>query len=133
MFVLHERLVADTVEVCDWPLSRVLLCNDVNFPWLILVPMRDGLRDFHDLVPADRPLAMDEIDRASRALQEIHGSDKINVAALGNMVPQLHIHVIARFTTDAAWPGPIWGVVDAVPYEPAALAATLERLRGAFG
>ena len=132
MFVLNETLEADTAFVADWPLCRVLLTNDATYPWLILVPMRDGLRDFHDLAQADRPAAMDEIDRASRALQDIHQPDKMNVAALGNMVPQLHIHVIARFTDDPAWPGPIWGKVPAEPYDDAALAATVERLRLAF-
>ena len=81
---------------------RVLLTNDATFPWLILVPMRAGLRDFHDVAPADKPALIREIDRASNALQRLHDPDKINVAALGNMVAQLHIHVIARFTTDPA-------------------------------
>jgi len=133
MFVLHERLAADTFEVCDWPLNRVLLMNDATYPWLILVPRREGLKDFHDLEPADRPAAFEEIDRASRALQAIHDPDKINVAALGNTVPQLHIHVISRLTTDPAWPGPIWGKVPAQPYADDALAATMERLKAAFG
>ena len=118
------------MEICDWPLCRVLLCNDANYPWLILVPLREDLKDFHDLATDDQPLVMDEVGRASRALQVLYGADKINVAALGNMVPQLHIHVIARFTTDPAWPAPVWGVRDAVPYEPEVLAKTVERLRG---
>ena len=132
MFVLNETLEADTVHLADWPLCRVLLMNDATYPWLILVPMREGLRDFHDLAAADKPLAMAEIDRASLALQAIHGPDKRNVAALGNMVPQLHVHVIARFTTDPAWPGPVWGKVPARPYDGAALEETLARLRQAF-
>lgn len=132
MFVLHERLAADTAVVCDWPLSAVLLANDATYPWLILVPRREGLRDFHDVAAADRPALMDEIDRASRALQALHAPDKINVAALGNMVPQLHVHVIARTTTDPAWPGPVWGAAPPVPYDPAALDEVLARLRAAF-
>ena len=131
-FVLHERLAADTVAVENWPLCRVLLMNDRTYPWLVLVPARPGLRDFHDVAEADRPQLMTEIDRASRALQAIHGPDKMNVAALGNQVPQLHLHVIARFEIDPAWPGPVWGVVPPAPYEPAELAAATERLRQAF-
>ena len=129
MFVLHERLEADTVEICDGPLSKVLLMNDATYPWLILVPRRDGLRDFHDVAPEDKPVLMNEIDRASAALQTLHDPDKLNVAALGNMVPQLHVHVIARFTDDPAWPGPVWGGVDAQPYGPDARDAALAALR----
>lgn len=106
--------------------------QDSRYPWIILVPEQAGLKDLHDLSDADQITAMREIDLVSRALQGIHEPDKINVAALGNMVPQLHIHVIARFTDDAAWPAPVWGVGDAVPYEPHALEATLRDLRGAL-
>lgn len=132
MFVLHERLEADTIEVCDWPFSKVLLMNDATYPWLILVPRRDALRDFHDLAPEDRPAMMDEIDRASVALEDVFAPDKMNVAALGNMVPQLHVHVIARFTSDQAWPGPVWGVVEAKPYGEAALEKAPDALRQSF-
>ena len=91
--------------------------------------MRDGLRDFHDVAPADKPALIKEIDRASNALQRLHDPDKINVAALGNMVAQLHIHVIARFTTDPAWPGPIWGEGSMEPYEKAQLSDTVDALK----
>ena len=101
MFVLHETLDVDTVHVIDWKLCRVLLSNNASYPWLILVPMRKGLRDFHDVALTDKATLIEEIDRASNALQCLHDPDKINVAALGNMVPQLHVHVIARFATDA--------------------------------
>ncbi len=129
-FQLHEKLAADTLEVARWPLSLVLLMNDATYPWLILVPRRDGLRDFHDLADADLPAMTGEIVRASRLLQDSFQPHKINVAALGNQVPQLHVHVIARFTDDAAWPGPVWGVVPAAPYAPAALEERLKLLRG---
>ena len=132
-FQLHERLAADTVEVERWPLSRVLLMNDASYPWLILVPQRPGLRDFHDLAEADLPVMTAEIVRASRLLQDSFQADKINVAALGNQVPQLHVHVIARFTKDAAWPGPVWGVVPTVPYPAEALQERLALLRGGAG
>lgn len=131
-FELHPRLAADTVPVTKLDLCHVLLMQDSRYPWLILVPEQARLRDLHDLSNQDQITAMHEIDRASRVLQEIHQPDKINVAALGNMVPQLHIHVIARFTNDAAWPAPVWGIGEAVPYEPQGLEATLHRLREAF-
>ena len=107
-FALHPRLAADATEIARWPLSRVLLMNDARFPWLILVPERPSLREIHDLAAADRAILVEEIARASRLLQDCLKADKINVAALGNQVPQLHVHVIARFVGDPAWPNPIW-------------------------
>jgi diadenosine tetraphosphate (Ap4A) HIT family hydrolase len=94
----------------------LLLMNDARFPWCILVPRRPALRDLHDVAGADRMALFDEIDDVSRALGRLVSPDKINVAALGNQVPQLHVHVIARKTTDAAWPLPVWGSGAAVPY-----------------
>lgn len=131
-FVLHEGLAADCITLDDWPLCRVLLMNDATYPWLILVPRRAGLRDFHDVGQDDMPQFTSEISRASRALQSSFTPVKINVAALGNMVPQLHVHIIARFADDPAWPGPIWGKVPARPYESAALQERLDLLKGAF-
>lgn len=131
-FELHSQLAADTMLVTDAPLCRVLLMNDANFPWLILVPRRAGLRDYHDLAPDDLASANAEIVRTSRALTALYTPDKINVAALGNMVPQLHIHVIARFSDDPAWPRPVWGVVPARAYAPEAMEARLDELRRAI-
>jgi diadenosine tetraphosphate (Ap4A) HIT family hydrolase len=108
-FQLHERLAADTLPLDRWPLCEVLLAKDATYPWLILVPRRVGLRDFDDLAREDLDTASREIVRASRTLKAVFRPDKLNVAALGNQVPQLHVHVIARFTDDPAWPGPIWG------------------------
>ena len=127
-FELHERLAADTLRVVDLTLCRVLLMNDRRFPWLILVPRREGLRDFDDVAAAEKAHFHSEIDLASAVLRVTTGAEKMNVAALGNMVPQLHVHVIARFAGDAAWPAPVWGVGKAEPYaeaEAAALAAKL--------
>ena len=115
-FELHHRLAADCIDVGALPLCQLLLMNDARFPWCILVPRRPALRDFHDVAGADRMPLFDEIDRVSRALGQLVSPDKINVAALGNQVPQLHVHVIARKTTDAAWPSPVWGSGAAVPY-----------------
>ncbi len=132
MFQLHERLAAETLEAGRWPLCRVLLMNDRTYPWLILVPERAGLKDLHDLAPADRGAVMAEIAKAARALQRLFKPDKINVAALGNVVPQLHVHVIARFTTDPAWPRPVWGVRPPEPYDEAGARETITRLARAF-
>ena len=132
-FELHPQLAADTVSVAAWPLCEVLLLNDANYPWLVLVPARPELRNFHDLSPDDMVTAGREISRASEALVDLFAPDKINVAALGNMVPQLHIHVVARFTTDAAWPNPIWGVAPPQAYTPDARDARCAGLRRAFG
>ncbi len=131
-FELHPQLAADTVTAASWPLCEVLLMDDATYPWLILVPRRRELRDFHDLAPDDMVMAGEEIARASRALVALFDPVKINVAALGNMVPQLHIHVVARYDSDPAWPGPIWGVVPPRPYSEAARAERLDALRGAF-
>jgi diadenosine tetraphosphate (Ap4A) HIT family hydrolase len=131
-FHLHARLAADTVLVADWPLCRVLLMNDASYPWLILVPRRAGLREIHEVVAGDLAQLTGEICKASRALQAGFEADKINVGALGNMVPQLHIHVIARYKTDPAWPGPVWGAKPAVPYAAEALQARLDGLQTAL-
>ncbi|HTO58123.1 MAG TPA: HIT family protein [Pseudomonadales bacterium] len=115
-FELHPRLAADGIEVGKLALSTLLLNNDSRFPWCILVPRLEGLRDFHEVPAARRSELFSEIERVSIALGAIGRADKMNVAALGNMVPQLHIHVIARRTDDAAWPTPVWNAPGAVPY-----------------
>ncbi len=114
---LHPQLANDTVPVGDLPLCRVLLTRDANYPWLVLVPRRADMVEIIDLNEADAARLMTEIAQASRALRAATGCDKLNVAALGNAVPQLHVHVIARRRNDAAWPRPVWGVVPARPYE----------------
>lgn len=132
MFAVHERLAADTEFVTDWPLCRVLLMNDRTYPWLVLVPRRHGVSELHELDQNDRETLMAEMSDASRRLQHLTGAVKMNVAALGNVVPQLHVHVVARFAEDAAWPRPIWGVVPGKPYEADALAVEVARLRQAL-
>jgi diadenosine tetraphosphate (Ap4A) HIT family hydrolase len=117
MFTLHPQLADDTVPVADWALSRVLLMNDARFPWLILVPRRAGLSELFDLKHAERMVLAEELNRASIGLKTIFKAKKINVGALGNKVPQLHVHVVARSEADAAWPGPVWGSGDAVVYQ----------------
>jgi diadenosine tetraphosphate (Ap4A) HIT family hydrolase len=109
-----------------------LLIKDANYPWLVLVPARPEIREIHDLSPADRAILVEEIAKAGERVQELFQADKINVAALGNVVPQLHIHVIARFINDPAWPKPVWGVVPAKEYEAGALEERLSLLRKAL-
>jgi diadenosine tetraphosphate (Ap4A) HIT family hydrolase len=115
-FILDPRLAADTTHLGDWQLCSVLLAKDSRFPWLILVPRRAGLVDLIDVDRAERGILTIEIDRAARALKNTVPCDKLNVGALGNMVRQLHIHVIARKVGDAAWPKPVWGVGQPEPY-----------------
>lgn len=115
-FILHPQLSADTFVLGDWPLCRVLRMNDRAFPWLILVPHVADVREIIDLGEAQQQALMAEIARASRALKALLNPDKLNVAALGNAVPQLHVHVIARYKTDPAWPRPIWGVQPPVAF-----------------
>jgi len=132
MFALHPRLEADTVFVARLALSRLLLMNERRYRWLILVPERPDLRELHDLAPADQAQLMSEITRVSRLLQRPAAPertpDKINVGMLGNLVPQLHVHVIARCRDDPAWPGPVWGHSPAEPYAPDDLARLCEEL-----
>lgn len=106
-FELHPQLAADTIPVAEWSLSSVRLLDDARFPWIVLVPRRPGAREIHRLAAADRDELLREIVRASEALDEVARPDKLNVGALGNLVPQLHVHVVARRLGDAAWPGPV--------------------------
>ncbi|MDJ0896966.1 MAG: HIT family protein [Alphaproteobacteria bacterium] len=132
-FELHPQLASDTLPVTDWPLCRVLLMNDATYPWLILVPRRPDMRDLHDLALSDQLTLIQELSRASKGLQALTNCNKTNVAALGNQTPQLHVHVIARFQTDPAWPGPVWGVSPPTPYDPAGAEALITRLTQTLG
>lgn len=131
-FLLDHRLEADTVFVADWALSRVLLMNDARFPWLILVPRRAGVSELHELAHAERMVLIEEVARAARALKSAAAATKINIASLGNIVPQLHVHVMARTPADAAWPNPVWGSGAPVPYGPGAADALRQRLMAAL-
>lgn len=126
---LHPQLAADTIAVGDLPLSRVLIIKDANYPWLILVPRQPGVTEILDLGAAEQAQLMGEIARAGTALKEITACHKLNIAALGNVVPQLHVHIIARHKSDAAWPLPVWGRVPARPYD----GATLDRFVALLG
>jgi diadenosine tetraphosphate (Ap4A) HIT family hydrolase len=132
-WTLDPRLEHDTLALGDLPLSRVLLMNDANYPWLILVPRRAHLVELIDLDDAGQATLMVEVARAARALKEVTACDKLNVAALGNTVRQLHVHVIARRTGDAAGPRPVWGTVPARPYAAAEREWLAGALRAALG
>jgi diadenosine tetraphosphate (Ap4A) HIT family hydrolase len=131
-FHLNPRLEADTTFVADWGFSRLLLMNDARFPWIILVPRRADLSEIHDLKHAERMVLIEEINRASEGLKKMTGAKKINTAAFGNVVPQLHVHVIARFENDVAWDSPVWGSGPAVAYEQGVKTALIEKLRAAL-
>lgn len=122
-FELSPRLAADCIQLGRLELCRVLLMNDSQYPWLILVPERAGLREVYELAEADRELLWRESCWISERLMTHFRGDKLNLAALGNLVPQLHLHHVVRYRTDPAWPAPVWGQLPAKPYEPTALAA----------
>lgn len=115
---LHPQLADDTHPLAHWPLCEVRLMDDAHHPWLILVPRVEDAVDITDLDAAQQATLMREIDRAARALQSAVKPYKLNVAALGNVVSQLHVHVIARYRDDIAWPRPVWGTATAQPYSP---------------
>lgn len=127
-FTLDPRLAASTVRLVRWKLSDVLLSTDATYPWLLLVPRRAGVVELTDLSWADALTLTSETRRAAQALTAQFAPHKINVAAIGNQVAQLHVHVVARFREDPAWPGPIWGAVPRRAYDPADLAARSKAL-----
>ena len=131
-FSLHERLARDCITVCDLELCRLLLMNNRDFPWCILVPRRVGVCDIHELDAADQQQLIRESSALSRAMLALFGGDKMNVAALGNVVPQLHVHHIVRSASDKAWPDPVWGRTPGPAYDGEELAALTQRLQTAL-
>lgn len=131
-FSLDPTLAGDTLAVCDLPLSAVRLMNDQRFPWLILVPRRVGASEIIDLEPADRFRLSDEVAVVSRILANLTHPKKLNVAAIGNIVSQLHVHIVARQENDAAWPRPVWGVGEAQVYADDVASRFIANLRGAL-
>ena len=132
-FAVDERLAAESHPLGDLTLCRVLLFDDARFPWIVLVPRKHGLVEITDLASADRRLLLDEIGLAMDVLKAATDPYKLNVAALGNSVRQLHVHVISRFPDDAAWPSPVWGRGEREPYEEADLDQQVAKLRKGFG
>lgn len=132
-FTLHPRLASDCRILGDLPVCRLLLMNDRRYPWCILVPRYPGLRELHDVPGEARTGLLDEIEAVSRALIDVCRVYKINVGALGNMVEQLHVHVVGRTQGDAAWPGPVWGSGPAEPYSARELEVLAAKVAGAAG
>lgn len=131
-FELHPKLALDCEKLCEFDLCTVLLMRDDRFPWVILVPRIEGLRDYHDLPREDASTLFDEIALVSTTLVDTFDAEKINVAALGNQVPQLHVHVIGRYTNDVAWPGPVWNAGVAESVDSRAVEERADVLRRAF-
>ena len=131
-FALDPRLAAHTRLVTSLPLCDVQLMNDARYAWLVLVPRHDGLIEITDLGDDDQATLWREVSLASRALRAVAPCDKLNLGALGNIVRQLHVHLVARCAGDAAWPGPVWGHEQAQPYAEAALDERLAALRDAL-
>ena len=132
MFQLHERLAADTHSLGRSRLCEILLMNDHSWPWIILVPAVPDIREIYQLGKEQQQRLLEESSTLSQGMMEIFGGDKMNVAALGNMVPQLHLHLIVRFEGDPAWPGPVWGKQPPVPYEDGELEQIKAKLKPLF-
>jgi diadenosine tetraphosphate (Ap4A) HIT family hydrolase len=132
-FQLDPRLAGDTLLIGDLPVSRLLLMNEGTYCWAVLVPRRSGLQEIIDLDAAEQHQLMDEIAAVSVAIRAVASPLKINVGALGNIVRQLHVHILARHEGDPAWPGPVWGKAPPKPYSPDAAAAMIARLRAELG
>jgi diadenosine tetraphosphate (Ap4A) HIT family hydrolase len=128
-WTLHSQLEKDTINVGDLPLCRVVVIKDANYPWLLLVPRRPDVVEIIDLDEVAQAQLMTEITRVARVLKDITKCDKLNIAALGNVVPQLHVHVIARRSSDAAWPRPVWGIAPALSHHPEEVADFISALR----
>jgi len=131
-FELHPRLQADCIDLGRLDVSRLLLMNDSQYPWCILVPERAGISEFYQLTADDRRSVMEESAWLGERMMACFRGDKLNVAAIGNMVPQLHIHHVVRYRTDPAWPAPVWGKLPARPYPPAELDERVAVLRRAL-
>jgi diadenosine tetraphosphate (Ap4A) HIT family hydrolase len=132
MYHLHPQLEQDTINIGQYELCDVLLMNDTRYPWVILVPRRVNVREIHQLAEAEQQQMLRESSFTAQAMMQLFSAQKMNVAALGNMVEQLHLHHVARFTTDASWPKPVWGLGQAEPYSEIAARAMLSQLRQAL-
>ncbi len=131
-FTLDERLKSDTIFVYDLPLCRILLMNDSNYPWFILVPKRDGVKEIFELSKGDRIQLEIEVSAIAKAIKTNFSAKKINIATLGNIVSQLHIHIVARFENDPSWPKPVWGNADLVQYKNNELEKLIKSSSGVF-
>lgn len=134
MFELDEAFIATSAALGDLPLSHARLQDDARYPWIVLIPRRAAARELEDLTREDLSALTDEILAAGRAVRALGMRvDKLNVGALGNVTPQLHVHVVGRQAADPAWPGPVWGHSPALPYAPKALENVVAAARAALG
>jgi len=131
-YALNPQLADDSHPLPGFSLCELRLMDDANYPWLVLIPRVPDAREWLDLTPAQRHQLSDEIDLAARVLSQVFRPFKLNIAALGNMVAQLHVHVIARFEDDPAWPAPVWGRIAARPYSPETLCERVNALSAAL-
>ena len=131
-FVLNKQLEADTHLVCELENCSLRLLDDARWPWLVLVPRVVGIEEWYDLTKGQRIMIDGEVARVASALKTMTGCEKTNIATIGNMVRQLHIHVIARNEGDANWPGPVWGYGTREPYEPENTASFIEAFKASF-
>ena len=127
-FFLHPQLAQDTIELADFPLCKLLLCNDSAYPWFILVPKVANISEIYQLDWQQQQQLLNESSLLSELLMQVFAGDKMNVAALGNIVEQLHVHHVIRFKTDAQWPKPIWGQQAATAYSKGEITALKEKL-----
>lgn len=132
-FQLHPRLEQDCIAIGRFELCRLLMMNDSQYPWFILVPERADLQEIYQLNKAERELLTEESSYLAENLAALYKADKMNIAAIGNIVPQLHIHHIVRYQVDNAWPAPVWGKFDAVPYTERQIADNLTRIKAQLG
>jgi diadenosine tetraphosphate (Ap4A) HIT family hydrolase len=132
-FQLHSRLQQDCVVLGRFELCQLLMMNDSQYPWFILVPQKAGITELYQLAQSDRQLLIEESSYLSENLAVLFQADKMNVAAIGNLVPQLHIHHVVRYQTDKAWPAPIWGKFNAIPYTEQQIIETLSLVKERLG
>ncbi|WP_438970102.1 HIT domain-containing protein [Methylophaga sp.] len=133
MYELHPQLQKDTIRIGQFELSDVLLMNDERYPWVILVPRRVNVREIHQLTETEQQQLLKESSFVAKAMTQLFSAQKMNVAALGNIVEQLHLHHVARFTSDASWPKPVWGIGQAAPYSDVASKVMLSQLERVLG
>jgi len=132
-FQLHPRLKQDCVAIGRFELCQLLMMNDSLYPWFILVPERAGVQEIYQLSKTERQLLTEESSYLAEKMAAFYQADKMNIAAIGNIVPQLHIHHIVRFQTDKAWPAPVWGKFTAVPYTEQQIADKMIRIKDLLG
>ena len=132
MFQLHKRLEADTLVIGEFPLSLVLLSKDANYPWVILVPKREGITEIYQLTETDQQQLLKESSVLAEAMEGLIKPDKLNIATIGNIIPQLHMHHVARFESDSAWPGPVWEATPSTSYSAQQQASMLADLHRAL-